>query len=130
MARKWRDQDATGMQEWVDEAFDADDRPDPKLIGLLQYQSLQGLVKEQEYRPDWEGLLRRANDMKHENRGRTVMLWLLQRWSYVDPDAAGAWIENNPYGLNETLIARASLLPEADKEQIDRVLGRLPADQL
>ncbi len=130
VARKWRDQDATGMQEWVDEAFDADDRPDPKLIGLLQYQSLQGLVKEQDYRPDWEGLLRRANDMKHENRGRTVMLWLLQRWSYVDPDAAGAWIENNPYGLNETLIARASLLPEADKEQIDRVLGRLPADQL
>lgn len=130
VARKWRDQDAAGMQDWVDAAYDDEERPDPKMIGLLQYQALRGLVTEQKYRPDWAGLLRRANEMKHEDRSRPVMLWLLQHWFYVDPEAANVWIEENPYGLNEALISRAALLPDADKERIDRVLGRLPTDQL
>lgn len=130
VARKWKDQDSAGMQAWIDAAYDAEERPDPKLIGLLQYQSLQGLVTEQKYRPDWRGLLRRANDMKHENRGQTMTLWLLERWTYVDPEAAVAWLEENPDALNETLRARVSLLPDEEKKRIDRVLGRLSIEQL
>jgi hypothetical protein len=130
VARKWKDQDALGMQSWVDAQLNAENPPDAKLLGLMQHMALEAVVQAARYRPDWENLLQRAQNMKDAERGRVVTLWVLQRWFYVAPEEATAWMEQNPAALNDVLKPRVRLLPDDEREKIDRVLGRLAVDQL
>ena len=122
VARKWRQKDPVRMQQWL---MEKESSIDPKSIGLLRYQTYNAVVEDAGYAPDWVGLLERAMPLSETERGPQIKLWVLQRWTYVDPDAANAWIAENPDVLPEVLMKRIPLLEAESKERIDRALGRL-----
>lgn len=122
VARKWRQADPVGMQDWLDEK---EAEIDPKAIGLLRYQTYNAIVEEARYTPDWNELLRRASKLSEDERGPQIRLWVLQRWHYVDPEAANAWLAEHPDALPPVLVERVPLLDDDTKEQVDRALGRL-----
>ncbi len=122
VARKWRMKDPVAMQDWL---IAKESEIDPKAIGLLRYQTFNAVVEDSRYAPDWVDLLSRASALSPEDRGPSIRLWVLQRWHYVDPDAANAWLAEHPDALPDVLRARVTLLDDESKEKIDRALGRL-----
>jgi hypothetical protein len=127
VARKWRQQDAEGLQAWLD----ANQKSrDPKVIGILRYMSLAATIEGARYELDWRALLDRVGTSTEEKRRQVELLWLLQRWHYVDPAAAEAWADENPFDMPQVLLDRAPLLETKEREKIDRALGRLEASEL
>jgi len=120
ISRKWRQRDVNEMQDWLDQQ---DSRLDQRSVGMLRYQVLTAIVKQNDYRVDWADLIRRAGMVSEKNRRDINILWVLKRWYVADPSAAQAWMDLNPHDLPEVVLERGKLLEDEEREKMEKMLG-------
>ena len=121
VATKWLRQDPQGMLAWINTQDDAFDQ---KTIGLLRYRALSQTVERNQYRVDWLDLLAESGKISIKNRRNITIMWILQRFYVADQSAAEAWIEANPFGMNDEALSRAHLLDSESRGKMEIALGR------
>ena len=109
------------MLAWIntqDGAFDQ------KTVGLLRYRALSNTVERNQYRVDWLDLLAESGKISIKNRRNVTIMWILQRFYVADQPAAEAWIEANPFGIDDEVLGRAHLLDSESRAKMETALGR------
>ena len=124
VATKWQRQDPQGLLRWVNTQDDAFDQT---TIGLLRYRALSHAVERSQYRPDWLDLLAESGKIATKNRRNIAVLWILQRFYVADQPAAEAWIESNPFDVDDEVLGRAHLLDGESRAKMEIALNRAPS---
>lgn len=120
VARIWLSQDEAALESWL-----GNQKKEEAWADLVRGQAIVHHVLENRYQVDWPAQIARASRFVNEEQRQKQLLWIAQRWSVVEPEAASAWLKENGALLGDKL-QYASQLPAHEREKIAEIMARPP----
>ena len=85
--------------------------------------SIRSEVRRAGYQPNWNHVMGRLDEVVNEGTRSSLRVWALQRWLFVEPVAAEAWIEVHRDELTDQDIAVAHEISPGDQLKVEKALA-------
>ncbi len=114
---RWRETDSKGLASWLSQQV-GDEWLDP-----LRLLTIRTDVYRSDYQVDWLDILERSQELADEQKRKNQVIWVLQQWNFLDPDAADAWMDERRDQFTENELSSAHEISMGEKKKIERLLA-------
>ena len=116
VAQDWQKTDSVAFFKWLDAQ-----KMGPE-FDFVRYLSIRTSVYDGPREVDWPVLIERSKTIENPKQRDASILWCLQIWNFLAPDAASVWLDAHPDVLEPDLLARVAEINPGDKQRVNRAI--------
>ena len=113
---RWNEENPEELTRWREE------QDGVEWLDRIRQVSIRSELYRAVYRPDWNRVMERVEEIVDTGKRSHQRIWVLQHWLIVDPEMAESWIEAHSGELTERDVAIAHEISLGDRARLEKVL--------